>query len=394
MFAFAGMTIAMESGPSAPPPRLKLTRPAAGGLVVELGGTWQVGEATPPATLVEREIEREIDAGHPDHVQFDTREVVAWDSALVAFAARVLTSARAAGATVDRSGLPAGVQRLLVLIEATPAQRPSASKPPPSALARIGLRTLARRDAANSVLIAIGELTMVLGKLVLGRAKFRRSDLFVQMQSTGVRALGIVGLVNGLVGLIIAFVSAIELQSFGASLYVANLTGIAMVRELGPVMTAIIVAGRTGAAFAAELGTMRVTQEIDAITTLGLSPVEFLVLPRVLAVTLMMPLLCVYADLLGVLGGAVVGVGVLHIPSRLYFDQTVHAVSLTHLFGGMLKATTYGFLIGAAGCFIGLRAGRSASAVGRAATSAVVAGIVLTIMACGLFAVLFYRLGV
>ena len=194
-------------------------------------------------------------------------------------------------------------------------------------------------------------------------------------------------------GLIIAFIAAVQLQSFGATLYVANLTGIAMVRELGPVMTAIIVAGRTGAAFAAELGTMRVTQEIDAITTLGLSPVEFLVLPRVLAVTLMMPFLCVYADLIGVLGGAVVGVGVLHIPPGLYLDQTVHAVSLTDLFGGLLKATTYGFLVGAAGCFMGLRAGRSATAVGRAATSAVVAGIVLVIVACGLYAVLFYRLG-
>jgi phospholipid/cholesterol/gamma-HCH transport system permease protein len=268
---------------------------------------------------------------------------------------------------------------LLVLVEATPAQRPPASKRPPSALARLGLRALARRDAANSVLIAVGELTVALGKLVLGRAKFGRSDLFVQMQSTGVHALGIVGLVNGLVGLIIAFIAAVQLQSFGATLYVANLTGIAMVRELGPVMTAIIVAGRTGAAFAAELGTMRVTQEIDAITTLGLSPVEFLVLPRVLAVTLMMPFLCVYADLIGVLGGAVVGVGVLHIPPGLYFDQTVHAVSLTDLFGGILKATTYGFLIGAAGCFMGLRAKRSAAAVGKAATSAVVAGIVLTI---------------
>jgi phospholipid/cholesterol/gamma-HCH transport system permease protein len=158
-------------------------------------------------------------------------------------------------------------------------------------------------------------------------------------------------------------------------------------------MTAIVVAGRTGAAFAAELGTMRVTQEIDALTTLGLSPTEFLVLPRVLAVTLMMPFLCVYADLIGVAGGAVVGIGVMHVAPRLYVDQTLHAVTLTHLFGGLLKATTYGFLVGAAGCMIGLRAGRSAADVGSAATAAVVAGIVLTIVACGLYAIVFYRLG-
>jgi len=376
-------------GTSSSPPSLTLTRPAPGALLLELGGTWQVGEATPPAALVEGE----IDAGHPDHVRFDTRAVVAWDSALVSFAARVSTSARTAGATVDRGGLPDGVQRLLVLVDATPAQRAAADNRPASALARIGLRALARRDTVNHVLVAIGELTVALGKLVIGRAKFRRGDLSLQMQSTGVRALGIVSLVNGLVGLIIAFISAVQLQSFGATLYVANLTGIAMVRELGAVMTAIIVAGRTGAAFAAELGTMRVTQEIDALTTLGLSPVEYLVLPRVVAVTLMMPLLCVYAGLVGVLGGAVVGVGVIHTPPQLYFDQTIHAVSLTDLFGGIVKATTYGLLVGAAGCFMGLRAGRSAAAVGKAATSAVVAGIVLVIVACGLYAVVFYRLG-
>ncbi|HEX3759030.1 MAG TPA: ABC transporter permease, partial [Kofleriaceae bacterium] len=367
----------MKSGASASPPWLRLTHPAAGALLLELGGTWRVGEATPPATAVERE----IDAGRPEHVRFDTRELLAWNSALVSFAARVSTVARAAGASVERGGLPAGVQRLLVLIEATAARSPSAARRPPSALARIGLGALARRDAANSVLTATGELTVALGKLVLGRAKFRRSDLWLQIQSAGPRALGIVGLVNGLVGLIIAFIGAVQLQSFGATLYVANLTGVAMVRELGAVMTALIVAGRTGAAFAAELGTMRVTQEIDAVTTLGLSPVEFLVLPRVLAVTLMMPLLCVYADLLGVLGGAVVGVGVLHIPVGLFFDQLAHAVALKDLVGGIVKATTYGFLVGAAGCFMGLHAGRSAAAVGKAATSAVVAGIVLTIMA-------------
>jgi phospholipid/cholesterol/gamma-HCH transport system permease protein len=166
-----------------------------------------------------------------------------------------------------------------------------------------------------------------------------------------------------------------------------------MVRELGAVMAGIVLAGRTGAAFAAELGTMRVTQEIDALTTLGLSPVEFLVLPRVIAVTLMMPLLCVYADLVGVIGGAAVGIFAMDVPPRLYYQQTVHAVHLSDLVGGMIKATTYGFLIGAAGCFTGLRSGRTAAAVGRAATSAVVAGIVLVIVACGLFAVISYRLG-
>jgi phospholipid/cholesterol/gamma-HCH transport system permease protein len=213
------------------------------------------------------------------------------------------------------------------------------------------------------------------------------------MQATGASALGIVGLVTGLVGLIIAFIGAVQLQVFGAQIYVASLVGIAMVRDLGAVMAAIVVAGRTGAAYAAELGTMRSSQELDAYATLGISPYDFLVLPRVLAVTLMMPVLCVYADALGVAGGALVAIGPMHISPRLYVDQTIRAVTVGHLFGGIMKATTYGLLVGMAGCFIGLRAERSAAGVGRAATSAVVAGIVLVIAACGTFAVLFYRLG-
>ena len=293
----------------------------------------------------------------------------------------------------EGDGLPPGVQRLLVLVEATPIEKRLA-RPPPSLFARIGTRALARRNTAHQAVTMLGELTVAFGKLLLGKARFRRSDLWLQIEGAGPNALGIVGLVAGLVGVILAFIAAVQLRVFGATLYVASLVGIAMVRELGAVMAAIVVAGRTGAAYAAELGTMRVTQEINALTILGLSPIEFLVLPRVLAVTLMMPLLCLYADLLGILGGALVGVGLMGITPRLYYDQTIQALSLTDLFGGMLKATTYGLLIGATGCFTGLRSGRTAAAVGKAATSAVVASIVLVIVACGIYAVVFYRLGI
>jgi phospholipid/cholesterol/gamma-HCH transport system permease protein len=306
----------------------------------------------------------------------------------------VIAIANAASVTADRSGLPPGVQRLLALAEAHAAPSMSTPTRARSLLARIGLRVLSRHRVMNGILTAIGEQTLALGRLARGRAKHRGSELLLQMQATGASALGIVGLVAGLLGLIIAFISAAQLQSLGASLYVANLVAIAVVRELGPTMAAIVVAGRTGAAFAAELATMRVTQEFDALTTLGLSPVEVVVLPRVLAVTLMMPLLCVYADVIGVLGGAAVGVGLMHVAPRLYVSQTLHAVSLTYLIGGLVKATTYGFVIGEASCYMGLRAGRSARDVGKAATSGVVASIVLVIMACALYAFIFYRLGV
>ncbi len=366
-----------------------MTRPTSGTLVLQLGGTWCVGETLPPSTLVHRAIESEP----TERVLFDTRDVATWDSALVAFAERVVTIARASGVQAERGGLPPGVQRLLVLVEATPIEK-RLSKPRPSLLARLGTRVLAHRGSAHQVVTMLGELTVAFGKLVRGKARFRRSDLWLQIEGAGPHALGIVGLVALLVGVIVAFIAAVQLRVFGATLYVASLVGIAMVRELGAVMAAIVVAGRTGAAYAAELGTMRVTQEINALTILGLSPIEFLVLPRVLAVTLVMPLLCLYADLLGILGGVLVGVGLMGITPRLYYDQTINALSLADLFGGMWKATTYGLLIGAAGCFTGLRSGRTAAAVGKAATSAVVAGIVLVIVACGVYAVVFYRLGI
>jgi phospholipid/cholesterol/gamma-HCH transport system permease protein len=366
-----------------------MTRSASRALQLTLAGTWRVGEAIPRATLVRTQ----IDAERPERILFDTHAVAAWNSALVSFSAQVLAIARSARVAVDHHGLPLGVQRLLALAEATPVELATTPKPRPPILARIGTRAVAFRVTAKEVLVAIGELTVAFTRLARGRARLRGGDLVAELQACGVRALGIVTLVNGLVGLIIAFIAAAELAEYGATIYVANLVGIAVVRELAAVMTAIVVAGRTGAAFAAELGTMRVTQEVDALVTLGVSPVEFLVLPRVLAVTLMMPLLCVYADVVGVAGGAAVSISVMHIAPRLYLAQTLHAVSLGDFWGGLYKATTYGFLVAEAGCFMGLRAGRSAAAVGKAATGAVVAGIVLVIVACGLYAMAFYRLG-
>jgi phospholipid/cholesterol/gamma-HCH transport system permease protein len=268
--------------------------------------------------------------------------------------------------------------------------------PPPGAsvLERIGAATLRARAAPLQLLAFIGELTIAAGRLLTGRAHTRGQDFLLQLQTCGVNALPIVSLVAFLLGLILAFVGAIELRRFGAEVYIANLVGVAMVREMGAIMSAIVVAGRTGAAFAAEIGTMRVTQEIDALTTVGIPPVEFLVLPRVIALAVMLPILTVYANVLGILGGAAVGVGMLGIQPALYQHQTVLAVTATHLYGGLAKAFVYGILVGGAGCFQGLRAGPSAAAVGQATTSAVVNGIVLIIGACGAFAVLFYMLGI
>jgi phospholipid/cholesterol/gamma-HCH transport system permease protein len=235
---------------------------------------------------------------------------------------------------------------------------------------------------------------MAFGKLFTGRARFRSSDLMVIIQDCGASALGIVTLISVLVGLILAFVGAIQLEAFGAQIYVADLVGIATVREMGAMMTAIVMAGRTGAAFAAQLGTMQVNEEIDALATLGLSPMEFLVLPRMIALILMMPLLCLYSDFVGIFGGATVGVGVLGLSLQSYLHESIRALTMVALVGGLVKSAVYGVLIALAGCYQGFECGNSSAAVGQATTAAVVSSIVMIVTACGMFAVLFNILGI
>ncbi|MFN8640704.1 MAG: ABC transporter permease [Candidatus Binatia bacterium] len=259
-------------------------------------------------------------------------------------------------------------------------------------LARVGERAAGAWDGAHAFLSFIGELAVAGGRAVRGRARYRGSDLLLFMQQAGADALPIVTLISFLVGVIMAFVGAIQLEKFGAEIYVADLVGIAVVHEMGALMTGIIMAGRTGAAFAAQLGTMKVTQEIDALTTMGLDPMEFLVLPRALALCLMMPLLALYANLVGIIGGAVIASGMLGLTPEVYFNHLFAAVHIADLVGGVFKAAVYGVLVAVAGCLRGMQSGSSASAVGDAATSAVVTGIVLIVCACGLLAVVFYVL--
>src|SRR5947208_12776999 len=221
---------------------------------------------------------------------------------------------------------------------------------------------------------------LALAALLRGRARFRVSDLFLVIQDCGPRALGIVTLISFLIGLILAFVGAVQLQQFGASIFVANLVAIAMTREIGGIMTAIVMSGRTGAAFAAQLGTMNTNQEIDALSTMGISPMEFLVLPRMLALIAMMPLLTVYADLVGILGGAVVGIGMLGLGPVQYLEQTRDAGHVSDFLIGIAKSAGFGVVVPLAGCLRGMQSGRSAAAVGLAATSAGVTSIVVRIV--------------
>jgi phospholipid/cholesterol/gamma-HCH transport system permease protein len=359
-------------------------------LQARLAGSWRLRGGPPDVDP----IGPRLDLPPTVHrVTFDAGQLSEWDSSLLVFLERALDACHARHVEVDLTGLPEGVRRLMALAEARPGGRPPPAAPAPSLLARIGEAGITALSSFKRLLRFIGEVTLALGRFLSGRARYRRIDLLGEVQRAGAGALWIVVVVAFLLGMILAFVGDVTLSSFGASIYVANVVTVGMVRELGPVMTAIVMAGRTGSAYAAQIGTMKVTEEIDALTTMGLSPMDFLVLPRVLALSLMLPLLCVQADFVAMIGGAVVAVG-RHTGVLEYLRQSRGAIDLRTFWIGMFKAAVFGVVVAMSGCLQGLKAGRSAAAVGGAATAAVVTSIVWIIALDGVFAVLLHTLGI
>jgi phospholipid/cholesterol/gamma-HCH transport system permease protein len=369
---------------------LTFEAPSADTLLVRLSGSWRIEEALPTPDEVRQRAESS--AGIRRMV-FDSSGITGWDSSLIAFLGKVLADNDRHQIDTDRSGLPGGVQRLLNLASAVPARADIGASRRPWWLARVGLATAAAATRATAILTFLGEVVACLPRMFRGAARFRRTDFFIILQECGAQALPIVSLISFLVGVILAYVGAIQLRQFGAQVYVADLVGIATTREMGAMMAGIIMAGRTGAAFAAQLGTMQVNEEIDALRTLGIPPVEFLVLPRMLALAMMMPLLTVYADIMGIVGGAAVGLGMLDIGPMEYYLRTVEAVSLRDVAAGVIKGSIFGVLVAIAGCLRGMECGRSSAAVGWAATSAVVTGIVSIIVSDALLTVIFDIIG-
>ena len=379
----------MSGSVGAADPTVAVRHRESDGAVLEFAGIWQSQRGLPePAHTLD-----ELRAARVRHLTFDVRQVSGWDSGLVTFVLKLLGAATAQGVAADRAGLPDGVRRLLAMAEAVPERHTGRDAARPPWVARIGNRALATAASITVGLGFLGESLLALGALVRGHARFRVSDLLLVVQECGPRALGIVSLISVLIGLILAFVGAVQLQQFGASIFVANLVAIAMTREIGGIMTAIVMSGRTGAAFAAQLGTMNTNQEIDALATIGIAPMEFLVLPRMLALIVMMPLLTIYSDLVGILGGAIVGLGMLGLSPTEYFEQTRAAVTVTDFLIGIAKSSVFGVVVALAGCLRGMQSGRSAAAVGLAATSAVVTSIVWLIVLDGIFAVVLNVLG-
>ena len=374
------------------PGELLFEQPSEDTLRVILSGSWKLGEELPPADEVGQKFEA---AAHIRRIVFDTTALGDWDSGLLTFLRRLWKLCSSSQITLDSSGLPDGARQILALAAAVPENKDAhKAEGRVTFLTHLGNQTVGFFRSSSDLLEFIGAATVAFSKLLRGKAQYRRTDLWLIIEACSGQALPIVTLISFLVGMILAFVGAIQLKMFGAEIYVANLVGVAMVRLMAAIMTGIVMAGRTGGAFAAQLGTMQVNQEIDALKTLGISPMEFLVLPRMLALALMMPLLALYANIMGVLGGAVVAVGTPDINVIQYYNQTVGAVRLWDLGIGLFSSTVFGVIVALSGCMRGMQCGRSASAVGDAATSAVVTAIVGIIVATAIITIMTNVLGV
>lgn len=362
------------------------------GLQLRLAGAWTLGGPRPSIDLVVPKLDQLAKSAR---VSFETGAMTAWDSGLLIFINAVKAECESRQIPVDAAGLPEGARDLLQLASVVPekkgARRTQETDP---FLASVGKWAQGVFAGVRESVAFIGEVALAFGRLLVGRARFRRSDLALTLQEVGAQALPIVSLISFLVGVILAFVGALQLQLFGAQIFVANLVAIGMAREMGSMMAAIIMSGRTGAAFAAQIGTMQVNEEVDALQTFGIPPMDFLVLPRLLALILMMPLLALYAIFVGILGGAFVGIVMLDLSPIQYYHQTLAFLGLSDFAVGLIKAVVFGIIIAVSGCMCGMRCGRNAAAVGQAATSAVVTSIVLIVVFDGLFAVLTSVLGI
>jgi len=362
-------------------------RPAVATL--SLTGHWSVLAPRPSAA----ELLAPLAGQNARALRIDTAGIEQWDSSLVLFLFDLKCGCERSGLACDFSQVPPRLCDLLAQL----AQSHEKSVPRDRAetfLAAVGRETLDALRKGREFFAFVGECALSLARLARRPRRFRWADCVAQMQQCGAMALPIVSLVSILVGMTLAYTAALILRQYGGDIYVADLVGLSMLREMGALMTGIVLAGRSGAAFAAHLGNMKASEEIDALRTLGLSPIDFLVMPRLAALFLMMPLLALYANCLGILGGMLVASTVLDISPSAYWVEMLTSVDISDLAAGLIKAATFGGIVGLAGCLRGLQAARSAVGVGLAATSAVVTAILFIIVADALYAVVFDILGI
>lgn len=364
----------------------------ANGITISFGGTWALDHTPQSYHTIIAALEN-LPKG--TKLQLETRELGSWGSTLITSIVAIIRLCRERDMEADTANLPQGIKRLVELTFAVPARAEAARTAKyTSFLEQVGESALALPQSAVNVMDFCARTVRGLGRVFCCSSDMRWRDVLAQMQECGSTAFPIVSLISLLVGLILAFVGAVQLRTFGAEIFVADLVGIGMVRVIGAIMAAITMAGRTGASFAAVLGTMQVNEEIDALHTLGVSPTEFLVLPRLIALVFMMPLLTIYADLMGILGGFIVGIGMLDLHLAEYIFATKRSLSAANIWIGLIHGTFFGVVIAICGCYNGMRCGRSALAVGVATTSAVVSSIVSIILVTAFVTVMCDVIGV
>ena len=326
----------------------------------------------------------------------DGARIEALDTAGAWVLQELLRRLRGEGIVVTLRGLRPEFTKLLEVVAqqiATQADKPApAAGLPPTALERVGRGTEAAFEQTVALLSFVGECAIALARCVAHPARFRWRPVLYNIRSAGFDALPIVGLLSFLLGVVVAYQGADQLRQYGANIFVADLVGLSMLREFAPLITAIIIAGRSGSAYAAQIGTMAVTEEIDAMRTLGIAPLELLVLPKVIALVIALPLLTVFADVLGVLGGMIMARAQLGVGFGEFLDRFVKAVSITAYMIGIGKAPVFAAIIAVVGCFQGFRTKGGADSVGRQTTRSVVQSIFLVIVADALFSVAFSAL--
>ena len=354
-------------------------------LQVGIAGDWSISGQRPDwtATLAGRQ---------PKQVVLEAPALGSWDSSLLLFLFEIQQWCRITGAYCDTKALPEKIHALLRQMSVSHETTVPFDRSENFFMA-VGDATLDVVKKARVFSHFIGECVIGVMRVVKHPRRFRWADALEEMQQCGAMALPIVSLVSFLVGVTLAYIGAIVLRQYGGDIYVADLVGLSMVREMGALMTGVVLAGRTGAAYAATLGNMKANEEIDALETLGIPAIDFLVLPRLLALAVMMPLLALYANALGIVGGIAVASNVLKIPPAAFWVEMLTIVDMSDLMVGVIKGFTFGLIIALSGCLRGMEAERSAAGVGRAATSAVVTAILLIIVANAFFAVAFDILG-
>ncbi len=358
-------------------------------LVVRASGPWSRQAVAAASDVPETMMKQALDAlADAEGVRLLADDVDGWDSMLLAVFTSIARTARARSLTVDTSLLPDGMRPMLNMALAVPARDTGVPRQEAGFLEMVGEKTLAWPGIIRDVVTFIGEVSVSMARFFTGRASCSSRDMWNVLRACGVDALPMVSLTSLLLGLILAFVSSMQLKLFGAEVYVASLVGVSMVRVMGPVLTGIVLSGRTGASFAAVIGSMQVNEEVDALTGFGISPTDFLVLPRVLGLAVMTPLLTLYADVAGITGGFLVGVLMLDIAPSAYLSNTLQFMTAGFVWTGLFHALVFGFIISLCGCYQGMRCGRNASAVGRATTSAVVCSIVGIIVATSVITII------